>query len=1088
MSTFITGGSGFNVRRAEKANAAESSKYNEMIEFRDRAKVAIIRELKKMAVEEAGGELEVLKKKIADAIRNHEFMVKTNAIVRKKIPDEQKIKEIQALAPISEITVRKLFTPDYMGRIGFPAYALSNDTANIHRMEERVKELERKEATPSADIEFEGGSIKDNATEDRVQIFFDKKPEQAMIDKLKGEGWHWSPSSGCWQRKRTDQAMWSAERILGIKITRERFVPIKIDPARALYEAIQREKGETAGVKTANFISIIQKLDNLPLRQQEVNRAKLLLSSLPNLTLDELIALEKTVKQWGVTVPQIKDEIEAIYKEYLELRKSEIGQFVSTAPDKLVTITEKEYDKPVIPYIAPQPNAILELRWVYGTQDEKWHLVVPEDRDYVHGITQERMKLIGQDAAKAEYLSPAFTQAIAPIVGYIDHLKKGDKVSWESPTMRGTFIEGYFVGYNTDGTVDVEHRLAGFAPYKYTVERSKLKAVPVQQPSPEESTDLNKLILIIKKYVTVGTTYEDFSTGRTFVYLSKSGVKLDPNNIPSKLKDDLKKAGYNSLSELWNDTSRKLRMKMYVPPKLPLMLYPPPAIPAVAQELPQIPEKDNLDKVIALMEQYAREGKTYEDFVAGLKGYYLIQSGYQINNHLNVERLKADLEKAGYYTLTELWNDTSRKLRMRMYVPPKPTRMLYPAPEVTPPRPAEEIMIVHNPETMTRDEYIKEMFRRLAQVLRQQGNPHIAARAEMGTDPEYISKFAASHRDQVVLALAQNKAVTPAVLTDYPDIVGRIRKENEEILAKIRAERERLLAIERIEENELNAELDKLPPALKRHAETEIYGTLHLPETHKDYRNRFYIALGKVRRIAFEFPGGVAPQVPQVPQAVVSKPVEPTDYFTLQKAKKLIGEDNSKLSDEQLHKKSITLRDYIRFIESTDEYSRKTLIKGGYFAGVTDPYTTGLVPADLWLHQNLKFELELVYKEQDRMKKAQPSVQPQVLPLPKIQSIQDIKQQVIQSIQEAKSMVELKQILKGFGFLPLPEPEKRQLIDLYQIRFSELMGELKFGERIIEEEKKKKRRAPQKAPYAPPSRRLEEFGIKEAIIRRYGYA
>ncbi|MDO9398081.1 MAG: hypothetical protein Q7T71_16165, partial [Herbiconiux sp.] len=179
--------------------------------------------------------------------------------------------------------------------------------------------------------------------------------------------------------------------------------------------------------------------------------------------------------------------------------------------------------------------------------------------------------------------------------------------------------------------------------------------------------------------------------------------------------------------------------------------------------------------MIALMEQYARDGKSYEDFVAGLKGYYLPQSGYQINNHLDAERLKADLEKAGYYTLSELWNDTSRKLRMRMYVPPKPTRMLYPAPEVTPPRPAEEIMLILNPETMTRDEYIKEKFMRLAQVLRQQGKIHIAQRAEMGTDPEYTSKFAASHRDQVVLALAQGKTVTPAVLKDYPDIIGRIR-------------------------------------------------------------------------------------------------------------------------------------------------------------------------------------------------------------------------------------------------------------------------------------------------------------------------
>lgn len=225
-----------------------------------------------------------------------------------------------------------------------------------------------------------------------------------------------------------------------------------------------------------------------------------------------------------------------------------------------------------------------------------------------------------------------------------------------------------------------------------------------------------------------------------------------------------------------------------------------------------------------------------------------------------------------------------------------------------------------------------------------------------------------------MLALAQGKPVSPVVLQDYPDIVARIRQENEAILAKERTERERIKAIERVEENELNAELNKLPPPLKRHAETEIYSTLHLPETHKDYPNRFYIALGKVRSIAFAH---------------------------------LPGEK----------------------IQATPE-----------------PMMKKEVPAS------------------------------------KIQSIQDIKQQVIQSIQMVKSIDELKQVLKGIGFLPLPGPDKRQLIDLYQNRFSELMGELKFGERISDEEKKK-RRAPQKVSYAT-SRRLEEFGIKE----RYGYA
>ncbi|MDO9398082.1 MAG: hypothetical protein Q7T71_16170, partial [Herbiconiux sp.] len=214
------------------------------------------------------------------------------------------------------------------------------------------KELEKKEVTPTGEITFTGGSIVDNREEDRVQIFFDQKPDQAMIDKLKGEGWRWAPSVGAWSRKRTDAALYSARRITG-----------------AAAPAVQ---------------------------------------------------------------PQ-------------------------AAP----------------PVPVPQPQAVPELRWVYGTREGKWYLVAPGYIDYVHGITQERMKIIGQEAAKAEYLNPSLARAAAPIVGAIDHLKKGDKVSWESPTMRGTFIDGYFVGYNTDGTVDVEHRLAGFAPYKYTVERSK---------------------------------------------------------------------------------------------------------------------------------------------------------------------------------------------------------------------------------------------------------------------------------------------------------------------------------------------------------------------------------------------------------------------------------------------------------------------------------------------------------------------------------------------------------------------------------------------------------------------------------------
>ena len=72
-----------------------------------------------------------------------------------------------------------------------------------------------------------------------------------------------------------------------------------------------------------------------------------------------------------------------------------------------------------------------------------------------------------------------------------------------------------------------------------------------------------------------------------------------------------------------------------------------------------------------------------------------------------------------------------------------------------------------------------------------------------------------------------------------------------------------------------------------------------------------------------------------------------------------------------------------------------------------------------------------------------------------VQSIQEIKQQVMSSIQEARTVEELQPILKGIGFLPLPEPEKRQVMDAYQNKYSMLVSERPFGVPVKGEEKPK---------------------------------
>jgi hypothetical protein len=60
-----------------------------------------------------------------------------------------------------------------------------------------------------------GYTIERNVQAERVQIFFDEKPDEAMRSKLRGAGWKWSPTNDAWQRKLTGNAIASAKQIVG---------------------------------------------------------------------------------------------------------------------------------------------------------------------------------------------------------------------------------------------------------------------------------------------------------------------------------------------------------------------------------------------------------------------------------------------------------------------------------------------------------------------------------------------------------------------------------------------------------------------------------------------------------------------------------------------------------------------------------------------------------------------------------------------------------------------------------------------------------------------------------------------------------
>lgn len=99
----------------------------------------------------------------------------------------------------------------------FPSYHLSNNNAEIHRLEKRLKELEAiktagtKEET---DEEIEGLTIKENAEAMRIQLLFDDKPSEEIRAILKECGFKWSPKFTAWQRMLNDNGKYATRQAI----------------------------------------------------------------------------------------------------------------------------------------------------------------------------------------------------------------------------------------------------------------------------------------------------------------------------------------------------------------------------------------------------------------------------------------------------------------------------------------------------------------------------------------------------------------------------------------------------------------------------------------------------------------------------------------------------------------------------------------------------------------------------------------------------------------------------------------------------------------------------------------------------------
>ena len=211
-SILIAGGSNFPARKKEKQNAARDSNYREWQDIQGL--------LDKIRSTGMGGisaddpqAVQKLEKKLESLEKSQETMKAVNAYYRKH-------KTLDGCPHLSPEQLEKLkadmASSWHLGDKPFATWALSNNSAEIRRVKDRIKSISQQKEIGFVGWEFDGGKVEANTEANRLQIFFEDKPDEATREALKSNGFRWSPKAGAWQRQLTSNAYYAADYIKAI--------------------------------------------------------------------------------------------------------------------------------------------------------------------------------------------------------------------------------------------------------------------------------------------------------------------------------------------------------------------------------------------------------------------------------------------------------------------------------------------------------------------------------------------------------------------------------------------------------------------------------------------------------------------------------------------------------------------------------------------------------------------------------------------------------------------------------------------------------------------------------------------------------
>ena len=219
-SSAITGGSGFNVRRAEKANASEHNRMMEFSDWREKALKAIAKKIednKPQAVKNSENWDRLRESILSSAATIHGINKGIERGCSKALFVSNIYQKVETYAKHGNVEIVSAAIEEIRKFNETMSVVITerHKFFKLLEMAENVKSAKESNSDrENSEITITGGKVVQNWKENRLQIIFENKPDYNTIQELKKWGFKWAPSAMAWQRFNNNNSLYALKQII----------------------------------------------------------------------------------------------------------------------------------------------------------------------------------------------------------------------------------------------------------------------------------------------------------------------------------------------------------------------------------------------------------------------------------------------------------------------------------------------------------------------------------------------------------------------------------------------------------------------------------------------------------------------------------------------------------------------------------------------------------------------------------------------------------------------------------------------------------------------------------------------------------